>query len=80
MNSSPVPNGLLPTRMNLESRLREIPSLPVNLYFLCNLLVCELKILGIVLAQEIEERLSDVSEENDERIVELYFINSKIVV
>jgi hypothetical protein len=52
--------------MDLECSLREIPSPSVDLNFTRNLLVDELKILGIVLTQEIKKWLSDASDKGDE--------------
>jgi hypothetical protein len=52
--------------MNLEGSLRKSPTPSVDLNLLCNLLVGELKILGIELAQEIKKRLSDMTEKGDE--------------
>jgi hypothetical protein len=52
--------------MDLERRLRKSPPPSVNLNLPRNLLVGELKILGIEFVQEIKKRLSDMSEEDDE--------------
>ena len=71
VNPSLVANGPPSVWMDLEGSLRKSPALSVDLNLPCNLLVGKLKTLGIEFVQEIKERFSNVSEENDERIVEL---------